>query len=525
MVTSLISKSPKWGSVLGRNRAGQLLTSLVAIYNPIYQRNFPMKALVTLFTTLILVACGGGGGGGGGGGSPAVATGQFTDSPVKGLQYRTASQSGETNANGEFRYLPGETVTFFVGDITLGAAVGAAKVTPFDLAGIAPPTTVPNSGQSTVAFDQAINLAVFLQTLDADRNPANGIEIPTQIRTMTSGLTLDFKQLRSKFASTFALRKLVGSGRTAGLWGGVNAIRTPSLAIKSMYATLGITPVLNLLTMVESIDPNSSKVLLRTTYTYDANGNQTKVVSEADMNGVLVSSTDNLTFDANGNATHQESDSNGDGVVEVWSDTTFSVNGDPTMYVVRYDINGDGAVDYLVTVRMTYNADGRTTGIRVETDNNNDGFVDEIRIETRSYDTKGNLVLTETDSNGDGIVDSRVASYFDANNRITRDEEDTNADGIVDMRTTFSYDANGNGILTEYDNNADGVVDIRLSYMFDTNGNKIRRDRDGNADGVVDLRTVYTYDADGYLILTEEDMGVDGIIDRQTTYVHVKVAG
>jgi hypothetical protein len=480
-----------------------------------------MKLLGSLLSTLILVACGGGGGGS----SPAVATGQFTDSPVKGLQYRTASQSGETGANGEFRYLPGETVTFFVGDITLGAAVGATKVTPFDLAGIAPPATIPNSGQTTVAFDQAINLAVFLQTLDADGNPANGIEIPTQIRTMTSGLTLDFKQKGNNFASTFALRKLVGSGRTAGLWGGVNAIRTPTLAIKAMYATLGITPVLNLLTKVESIDPNSSKVLFRTTYTYDVRGNVIKTVSEYDNDVALVSSTDNFTFDANGNATHQESDSNGDGVIEGWNDTTFNVNGDPTMYVGQYDSNLDGTVDYLVTVRMTYNADGRTTGSRVEIDNNNDGFVDEIRIETRSYDAKGNLILKETDSNGDGIVDSRIASYFDANNRMTRDEEDTNADGVVDIRTTFAYDANGNGILNESDTNADGIVDIRWSYSFDAKGNRIRRDRDSNADGVVDLRTVFTYDANGYQILTEDDMGADGVIDQQTTFVHLKVAG
>jgi hypothetical protein len=491
-------------------------------YNPIYQRNYQMKVRASLLTTLILVACGGGGGGGG---SPAVATGQFTDSPVKGLQYRTASQSGETNANGEFKYLPGETVTFFVGDITLGAALGAVKVTPFDLAGITPPASVPNSGQSTVAFDQAINLAVFLQTLDADGNPANGIEIPAQIRTMTSGLMLDFKQQRSKFSSTFALRKLVGSGRTAGLWGGVNAIRTPTLAIKAMYATLGVTPVLDLVTKVESIDPNSSKLLWRTTSTYDANGNQTKIVSETDMNGVLVTNTEISTFDANGNATHQESDSNGDGVIDGWNDTTFNVNGDPTIYVGRYDTNLDGMVDYVVTVRMTYNADGRTTGSRVEIDTNNDGAVDSISTETRSYDGNGNFVLSETDSNDDGVVDSRVAFYFDTNNHMTRAEEDANADGIVDIRSTYAYDSSGNRILTELDTNADGVVDRRFIYTFDTKGNQIRRDRDGRGNGVIDLRTVFTYDSNGYLILTEDDMGADGIIDQQTTYVHLKVAG
>ncbi len=494
-------------------------------HNSIYQRNSPMKALVTLVTTLILVACGGGGGGGGG--SPAVATGQFTDSPVKGLQYRTASQSGETGANGEFRYLPGETVTFFVGDITLGAAAGAAKVTPFDLAGIAAPTTVPNSGQTNVAFDQAINLAVFLQTLDVDGNPANGIEIPAQIRTLASGLTLDFKQPRASFVNAIALRRVVGAGRTNGLWGGINAIRTPSRAIKAMYATLGVTPVMDLVTKVEAIDPNSSKVLSRTTTTYDSNGNATLVVNEVDINNdrVLERMTRAVTFDSNGNAVHEESDDNGDGIVDSWTNTTINANGDPSLVEVGYDTNGDRAVDWFVTIRLTYNADGLVTMVRVEYDTNNDGVIDSFRTDATNYDAKGNKILAESDTNGDGILDSRIAFYYDANGHMTSAEEDSGADGTVDFGTAYTYDANGHNVLTEVDSNGDGIVDKRATATFDAKGNRTRRERDDNGDGVVDFRTTSTYDSEGYLILTEDDVGADGIVDQQTTYVHLKVAG
>jgi hypothetical protein len=508
-----------------------------------------MKALGTLLTTLVLVACGGGGGGGG---SPAVATGQFTDSPVKGLQYRTVSQSGDTGANGEFRYLPGETVTFFVGDITLGSALGGAKITPFDLAGITPPTLVPSSDQTTVAFDQAINLAIFLQTLDADGNPDNGIEIPAQIRTMARGVTLDFKQQRNMFASTFALRKLIGAGRTAGLWGGVNAIRTPTLAIKAMYASLNIAPVMDLVTKVEAIDPNNSKVLWRQTIGYDNYRNRTQIVSEYDNNGVLERSTTIFLFDANGNAIHDETDANGDGRVDGWTDTSFNVNGDPTLSTIENDLNGDGALDSLVTVRLTYNVETSLTGVRVEYDNNYDGVVDSIRTETRSYDANGNRTLTvsmndgvvdhreevtydsqghiqmsrtEDDTNYDGVVDSRTTDTFDANGHVTLSEEDTDLDGTTNKRTTFTYDANGNRVLTETDTNVDGIVDSRLIYAFDAKGHQIRRDRDSNADGVLELRTVSTYDVNGYLILTEDDMGGDGVIDQQTTFVHEKVSG
>ena len=44
---------------------------------------------------------------------PTVQTGAFIDSPVEGINFRTETQSGTTNAAGEFQYLAGESVTFF----------------------------------------------------------------------------------------------------------------------------------------------------------------------------------------------------------------------------------------------------------------------------------------------------------------------------------------------------------------------------------------------------------------------------
>jgi hypothetical protein len=481
-----------------------------------------MKALAPLLAALLLVACGGGGGGGD---NPAVATGQFTGGPVKGLQYRTASQSGETGASGEFRYLPGEAVTFFVGDITVGAAAGAAKVSPFDLAGVAPPATVPNSSEASVAFDQAINLAIFLQTLDADGDPANGIEIPAQIRALASGSTLDFKLARDKFSRSLPLRKLVGAGRTAGLWGGVNAIRTPTRAIKALYASLGMTPVVDTVGKVETFDLKSGTLLERATATFDANGNRTQIASEYDNHGVLERSIMNFRFDANGNETYSESDSNGDGIFESWTNTTLNVNGDLMLAVREYDFDGDGMVDGRLVATATYNADTYMIGIRTEFDANNDGVVDSVMTEARSYDAKGNLILSEVDSNGDGVVDSRTTSHFDADGRMTSSEDDSNGDGVLDSRATFSYDTGGREILLESDSNGDGVIDKRAIYKYDTQGNPISWERDDNADGVIDRRTVRTYDSDGYLILLAVDMDADGFFDQQTIFTHTKVAG
>jgi hypothetical protein len=504
-----------------------------------------MKALGTLLTTLVLVACGGGGGGGG---SPAVATGQFTDSPVKGLQYRTASQSGETSANGEFRYLPGETVTFFVGDITLGAAIGAAKVTPFDIAGIAAPTTIPNSGQSTVAFDQAINLAIFLQTLDADGNPANGIEIPAQTRTMTSGVTLDFKQARYAFTSSVGWRKLVTAGRTAGL---VHIIPTPTRALQVMYATLGITPVLTEMSKIETIDPISAKVLTRTTFSYDGQGDGTQVVFESDQNGLFTRSTDTFTFDVNGNITHADHHwEDGISKADSWTDTTFDDNGNSSLSIDTSDNNGDGTIDSRGTTQWTFNLDGYLTEVRIEFDDNNDGTIDSWRTrafsydtngnrtltvsvadgvadyrEETSYDAKGNMTLMVYDSNGDGILDKRIVYTLNATSQLTLAEEVSNLDGTIDKRTTYTYGNNGRVTLADEDSNNDGSVDIRTTYAYDAQGHRTRKERDDKADGYIDQREIYTYDANGYPTLTELDRNGDGVVDQKTTFEYVKIGG
>ncbi|MFZ1983186.1 MAG: hypothetical protein WAU91_02160, partial [Desulfatitalea sp.] len=97
-------------------------------------------------------------------------TGYFIDGPVQGLAYRTATQNGETGADGAFTYQPGEAVDFYVGDILIGQAAGADALSPFDLAGIAPPVSGSDikrsinrlrSSRRATPFEVAANIAVF----------------------------------------------------------------------------------------------------------------------------------------------------------------------------------------------------------------------------------------------------------------------------------------------------------------------------------------------------------------------------
>ena len=124
--------------------------------------------LIYLLLAVFLAACGGGGGSAPAATSPpppppppVTSAGVFLDSAVEGLTYQSGSNSpGTTDANGMFTYTVGETLTFSVGGVELGTLPdGAPVISPLDFGAAAE------------------NIARFLQTLDADGDPSNGIDL------------------------------------------------------------------------------------------------------------------------------------------------------------------------------------------------------------------------------------------------------------------------------------------------------------------------------------------------------------
>ncbi|MBF0177320.1 MAG: hypothetical protein HQL63_10825 [Magnetococcales bacterium] len=168
---------------------------------------------IFLFLTIVgfLGACGGGGDGGGNSGitvdlcssegincpaAPSASnTGRFIDAPVQGLSYQTTpgNLSGTTDGNGSFRYNPGDTVTFKVGQVVLGRATGAATITPITLGGAGATAMTPS----------VVNIASFLQSLDQNAGKSSTIIIPSAAQTvladtanswLVTNLNADFAQ-------------------------------------------------------------------------------------------------------------------------------------------------------------------------------------------------------------------------------------------------------------------------------------------------------------------------------------------
>lgn len=184
-----------------------------------------MSVLSSSFSRLLLAstiatlsACGGGDGGSSAppGTTAGAQTGTLTDSAVAGVQYTTsAGFSGTTDAQGHFKYNPGETVTFKLGSLTLGTitATGTtATITPIELA-----TAAGVTNQNKVS-----NLLVLLQSLDSDGDASNGITIPAAVATAltsTVATALDLTQASTTFASSgnsnlTGLISAAGSGAT-----------------------------------------------------------------------------------------------------------------------------------------------------------------------------------------------------------------------------------------------------------------------------------------------------------------------
>lgn len=141
---------------------------------------------------------------------PTGLIGVFLDSEVAGVQYRTETKSGITNADGEYEYEAGETVTFSIGNLDFPPVAAAGTVTPLDIVGTADPTNT-----------SVVNMIRLLQTLDADGDPSNGITITETARDTAT--QVDFALPAAEF-ETAVTSLIVSEGRTDELVSSESAI-------------------------------------------------------------------------------------------------------------------------------------------------------------------------------------------------------------------------------------------------------------------------------------------------------------
>lgn len=107
----------------------------------------------------------------------ASRTGVFVDSAVAGLDYSgETTGGGMTSQQGEFSYVDGERLTFSIGKLELGSAQGSDILTPLSI----------TDGAADATDQRVTNMLVLLQSLDADGDHNNGIQLNEPIRDEVS---------------------------------------------------------------------------------------------------------------------------------------------------------------------------------------------------------------------------------------------------------------------------------------------------------------------------------------------------
>lgn len=170
-----------------------------------FMKNLCSRSGMYCYLPLVLMACGGGSSGTDSNSAlnqTDTQVGVFLDSPVSNIGYRTESLEGVTNTLGEYEYIEGETVTFFIGELALPVVTAAEVITPLDLA-------ESNDTSNSIV----INVIRLLQTLDEDADPDNGISISETAKI--SATQVDFYLSTSDFESSpDVINLLANSGST-----------------------------------------------------------------------------------------------------------------------------------------------------------------------------------------------------------------------------------------------------------------------------------------------------------------------
>ncbi|MCH2157319.1 MAG: hypothetical protein MK096_00885 [Oleiphilaceae bacterium] len=289
---------------------------------------------VAIVSALTLSACGGGSSSAPAGSGGSVSTGVFLDSAVANIGYRTDTQSGVTNDNGEYNYLSGETVTFFIGDLELPAVEATGVVTPLTIA-----------GTQDTSDDTVVNITRLLQSLDTDGDPDNGIEIADEASDVATAV--DFTQSITDFANSTAVTTLVAnSGSTT------TALISEDQAISHLEETL--------IEEGETFTPSSSIAGIWTT--------------DDDENDLLA-----FVFFQDGTYVHMEVDIDDASETNGMEWGTYSRNDETGLLElgITFDNTDTGLFDFSAADPANIFAQVDDDVLTLEFDDNNNGTIDE----------------------------------------------------------------------------------------------------------------------------------------------------
>ena len=522
--------------------------------------------LTALCTCTMLAACGGGGGSSS---SLSLQTGILLDSPVSGIQFTTPSQSGVTNTQGEFIYMPGESVTFSLGGLTLGEVNGQQQVTIFELAGV---SVLPSSMEDIYEisgeeaehrpFHTAINIGVLLQSLDADGVVENGIEIESQVAELFAADTLWLSQPYTRFQTSHRLRQILRQASSDNILTSRNLV-SAGAAFAHMLDQIENQSVIYLARTIETDSDGITGAERIFSQTVSTTGRINSTSHDSNGDGNPNSLVDYI-YDSAGNPITVSADNDADGTYDSVTSFTYSAFGEmlrkeiisasnTTTYLQVQTYDDQGLLVRQETTQngnlrvLRWGSDGAGTRTYAEYDNDGDGSWD--RRDNLTYDSNDRWVDRYVDLDLDGSTDQRWQRTYNALGKLTMSSKDTNNDGSVDELEAWRYNSNGQPLeFTRSFPNDNSANSFRTTYSYDAqnnyvgqntyinetlsnsfqrsitttqDGGEIQTDTwDNNADNVFERRRTRTYDVEGKLITRVEENQLDTNSPTSTTYQH-----
>jgi hypothetical protein len=415
------------------------------------------KALLSFSLLFVLGSCGGGGGS-----SNPPSTGVFVDSPVINIDYRTETQNGVTNSRGEFKYHPGETITFFIGDLEFPPVLAGERVTPLDMA-----------DTDDITHPMVINIARLLQTLDKDGDPTNGITIADA--ASAAAVQLDFDIPLATFELSNAVITMISNGGQDD----------PSSELIDTLAAL-----INLVAGLASSEDSSSGPQ---PITVDSLIGTWQIASPTQLDFFL------LSFFADGTYVHAEVDETTGNAISgmEWGNFTYVGLGDTTA-TQFLDNNGDAGLSDFTggngpSLKILPQASG---SLLFGPDDNNDGISDGAFGLTQ-IDSEGLLGTWISTTTG---VELLMLTFFD-NDTYFHGEVDRNDPTLMSgmelgtysrddstglLTVTQSFDNNGNAGFTDFVGM--GAPDLFVEVAGDT----LTQTMDNDGDSLIDETVEFT---------------------------------
>ena len=450
-------------------------------------------------------------------------------------------------------------------------------------------TTYPDALAAPIAANDSISAAADVISLGSlfadngngvDQSPDNALLQLTEINgeavdplgsqiTLASGATLNvrpsgdfvynpngaFTDLAAGEAGTDSFSYTVSNSA-----GGTDTA-TVEIALQGAVATTGTPTLLRQSFSDQNADGIPDSI---TTYTYDANGNETSQTIDRNADGVI-DYISTATYDSNNNRTSLAYDNDADGLFDLTSSATYNSAGNPIR--TSYDIDGEGSEPASVST-FVYDETGELL-LQEFRDSNLDGTPDLIAtytydeqgnrtsdrfgdsLLTRTFDDFGNQTSERRNVDGDSIFkfENTANFVYDEQDRLVSEAFDQGNDGTAEQTiryfpykidseigTKFNggffgnlifrgnidvvYDEQGRLSAEYIDRNEDGVVNFFTLYDYSETGRSVSRFNDSDDDGKADQIYTTTYDLADNVLSTTTDFQADGVDDEVNTFTY-----